>query len=84
MSEPARMIADASGVEWEVYDEATWSLGLALEWDYLPQSENPGLIFASRLDRKRVWPCPPQWKSLPDSELLEILNRARSILYRTS
>jgi hypothetical protein len=78
--EHARIIVDERGVEWEVYDEASWSIGLALEWDYLPQSENPGLIFVSRIDRKRVWPCPAGWKELTDAELAKLVSGARSII----
>jgi hypothetical protein len=76
----ARMVIDDRGTEWEVYDEATWSLQLALEWDFLPQTENPGLIFASRVGRRRLWPCPANWKTLEDAEVLELLNRAKAML----
>jgi hypothetical protein len=75
----ARLIVDDGGTEWEVYDEASWSIGLALEWDYLPQLENPGLVFVSRLDRRRVWPCPPNWRELDTTSLLTLLAQARSI-----
>jgi len=74
------MVVDDRGIEWEIYDEATWSLQLALEWDFLPQTENPGLIFASRAGRRRLWPCPPDWRTLNDLGLLELLNRAKTIL----
>lgn len=74
------MIVDDRGTEWEVYDEATWSIELALEWDFLPQTENPGLIFASRMGRKRLWPCPVNWQALSDAELLELLGRAKQIV----
>lgn len=70
---------DGRGIEWEVYDEASWSIGLALEWDYLPQLENPGLVFVSRADRRRLWPCPADWAALSDAQLLDVLERARSI-----
>jgi hypothetical protein len=76
----ARIIVDERGVEWEVYDEANWSIGLALEWDYLPQSENPGLIFVSAIDRKRVWPCPANWRDLSDANLAALVTGARSII----
>ena len=76
----ARMIVDDRGTEWEVYDEATWSIELALEWDFLPQTENPGLIFASTAGRRRVWPCPINWNALSDSELLDLLVKAKTIL----
>jgi hypothetical protein len=75
----ARLIVDGGGTEWEVYDEASWSISLALEWDYLPQLENPGLIFVSRLDRRRVWPSPPNWREMDAESLLRLLGQARSI-----
>ena len=73
------MIVDGGGTEWEVYDEATWSIGMALEWDFLPQVENPGLIFVSRLDRRRLWPCPPNWEKLDAGELVRLLDKAKSL-----
>jgi hypothetical protein len=76
--EQARLIIDAEGVEWEVYDESG-GMGLALDWDYMPQRENPGLIFNSRIDRRRLWPCPPNWRQLSDEELLELAGKARSM-----
>jgi hypothetical protein len=76
----ARVIVDDRGTEWEVYDESTWSIELALEWDFLPQTENPGLIFASRDGRKRVRPCPAAWKDLSDTVLLALLAAAKTIL----
>jgi hypothetical protein len=76
----ARVLIDAAGTEWEVYDESTWSMELALEWDFLPQTENPGLIFASRLGRRRLWPCPDDWRSMDDPQLLKLLGRAKNIL----
>ncbi|MDB4876909.1 MAG: hypothetical protein JWM41_3355 [Gemmatimonadetes bacterium] len=74
----ARVIVDERGTEWEVYDESTWSIELALEWDFLPQTENPGLIFASRDGRRRVWPCPVGWQKLSDAELLALLTAAKT------
>jgi hypothetical protein len=74
-----RFIVDADGIEWEVYDESTWTIELALDWEFLPQTESPGLIFSSRTDRRRMWPCPPAWRSLADRQLLEILGRAKSV-----
>jgi hypothetical protein len=79
-AEPARIVVDDVGIEWEVYDEAKWSIGLALEWDYLPQSENPGLVFVSHQDRRRVWPAPADWRNLTDAELTSIMKGARSII----
>ena len=76
----ARIIIDTEGVEWEVYDEAAWGMGMALDWDYLPQSSDPGLIFNSNADRRRLWPCPPAWRLLSDAELLSLAGRAKSIL----
>lgn len=72
-------MADGAGVEWEIYDESTATVALALDWDYMPQLENPGLIFASRLGLRRLWPCPPEWHALSDEELALLAGKARSI-----
>jgi hypothetical protein len=74
-----RLVIDDGGAVWEVYDEATWSLELAIDWEVLPQPASPGLIFSSSRDRRRLWPCPPSWKALSDQELLALLGQARSI-----
>jgi hypothetical protein len=74
-----RTIVDPRGVEWEVYDESQWSLELALEWDFLPQAENPGLIFAGRGGRRRLWPCPENWRGMSDDELIVLLEKAKLI-----
>jgi len=75
----ARTIVDERGTEWEVYDDGTWSIQLALDWDSLPQTSNPGLFFVSSVERRRLWPCPDTWKALGDSDLLGLLSRAKSI-----
>jgi hypothetical protein len=74
-----RIVVDDRGTEWEVYDESRWSMELALEWDFLPQTENPGLIFASRAGRRRLWPCPKAWEAMTDPELLELLIKSKVI-----
>jgi hypothetical protein len=75
----ARIVMDPRGVEWEVYDESQWDYRLALDWDYLPQTTNPGLIFTSKIDRRRVWPAPTNWQRLTDDELLGLCATARSV-----
>jgi hypothetical protein len=77
--DPARTVVDERGVEWEIYDESAWSIALALEWDYLPQIQNPGLIFVSRVDHRRLWPCPAGWFELEAPELARLIDQARSI-----
>ena len=74
-----RTIVDDHGLEWEVYDESTWSIALALDWDGLPQSTNPGLLFVSDIERRRLWPCPDAWKAMPDGDLLGLLARAKAM-----
>jgi hypothetical protein len=75
----ARILLDRDRVEWEVYDESQWDFRMALEWDALPQVENPGLIFSSRLDRRRVWPAPQNWQGMTDEQLLALCVNARSM-----
>ena len=75
----ARILVDPQGVEWEVYDELASSYGLAFDWDHQPQTSDPGLIFSSRVDRRRLWPCPSDWRTFSDERLLELMQRARSL-----
>jgi len=79
-AERARVLVDERGVEWEVYDESTWSIELALDSDMLPQSENPCLIFSSRLGRRLLCPCPPGWRTLDDRSLIDLLRRAPTVI----
>lgn len=74
-----RSIVDDHGVEWEVYDEGTWSIALALDWDMLPQTSNPGLLFVSDVERRRLWPCPDTWQKMGDADLLGLLTQAKAI-----
>jgi len=75
----ARTIVDAHGIEWEVYDESAWSIALALDWDVQPQTTDPGLLFSSQIERRRLWPCPDGWESLADTDLLGLLGRAKAV-----
>jgi len=75
----ARLLVDTDRIEWEVYDESQWDFRMALDWDVLPQTENPGLIFTSRIDRRRIWPAPPGWRAMSDDDLLALCTRARSM-----
>ncbi len=77
--EHGRLFVDAAGVEWEVYDESEWSVAWALDWDYPPQTENPGLLFDSALGRRRIFPCPADWQKLTDAQLESLLTVARSL-----
>jgi hypothetical protein len=77
--EHGRLFVDSAGVEWEVYDESQWTIAWALDWEYPPQADNPGLLFDSALGRRRIFPCPPDWRSLSDAELETLLRRARSL-----
>lgn len=78
--ELGRLFTDSAGVEWEVHDESQWSIAMALDWDYPPQLDDPGLIFNSALGRRRIWPCPGMWKSMSDAELESLCQRARSLV----
>jgi hypothetical protein len=74
-----RMLVDDGGTEWEVFDESEWSLSMAMEFDYLPQTENPGLVFVSRDDRRRLFPRPSGWNTLSKAELIRLLTQAKPI-----
>ena len=75
----SRLLVDSAGVEWEVYDETQWSIAWALDWEYPPQRDNPGLLFDSTLGKRRIFPCPANWQSLSDADLIALLARARSL-----
>ena len=77
--ENGRLLVDSGGVEWEVYDETQWTIRWAIDWEYPPQRENPGLLFDSSLGRRRVFPCPAEWQSLSDADLERLLSVARSL-----
>jgi len=72
-----RTLVDPSGTEWEVYDESEWSIALALDWSIQAQIENPGLIFVSTVDRRRLWPSPEGWQQMSDAELLGLLDSSK-------
>ena len=74
--EHGRFLVDSTGVEWDVYDESQWSIARAIDWEYPPQRENPGLLFDSVVGCRRVFPCPAEWKTLSDAELEALLSRA--------
>ena len=74
--EQGRIFVDSSGVEWEVYDESRWTVTWALEWEYPPQTECPGLLFNSTAGCLRLYPCPPDWNSLTDADLEALLPSA--------
>lgn len=77
--EQGRLIVDADGIEWEVYDESRWTVAWALDWEYPPQTTNPGLLFDSTLGRHRVFPCPAHWQTMSDAELKALLKTATSL-----
>jgi hypothetical protein len=77
--ESCRHLVDSSGVEWEVYDETQWTIAWAIDWEYPPQVDNPGLLFDSSLGRRRVFPCPDKWQAFSDAELEALLERASAL-----
>lgn len=75
-----RIIRDSSGLEWEVIDEsAPLSVSRALECDYMPQEKDPGLLFISSEGRRRVYPCPTDWRRMPDDALGALCAQARML-----
>ena len=74
-----RTFVDSQGVEWEVYDESDWGVRGLLDWDYLPQQGNPGLLFMSRADLRRLWPAPDGWQVMSDADLADQCVRALSV-----
>lgn len=79
MMSTTRMFVDPEGVEWEVFDESEWTVGLALAFDHPPQTQNPGLLFISSRDMRRLWPSPERWRGLEDDDLATLCSRAASL-----
>lgn len=75
-----RLFTDSHGIEWEVFDESDWSLGLALAFDHPLPADEPGLLFISVEGMRRLHPRPVQWRELPDSELEALCARANRLL----
>ncbi|GAC1650254.1 MAG: hypothetical protein NVS4B3_08750 [Gemmatimonadaceae bacterium] len=78
MTQGGRLLHDADGIEWEVYDEGVWNAALALI-DFPVQRENPGLLFISSRDMRRIHPRPTDWSALSDDELVALCARAASL-----
>lgn len=78
--EHVRLFTDSAGIEWEVYDESRWTVTWALDWEYPPQPESPGLLFNSAAGCLRLHPCPEHWASLNDAQLEALLPRATRLI----
>jgi hypothetical protein len=74
-----RSFRDSNGTEWDVFDERSSGAMRALECDYPMPERDPGLVFVSRVGRKRLWPCPADWHRMPDHELEHLCGRAASL-----
>ena len=74
------IFTDSSGIEWEVFDEGDWNAGVALAFDMPVARENPGLLFVSSRDMRRIWPRPEGWRELPDEDLARMCEGARSLV----
>ncbi|HUF27899.1 MAG TPA: hypothetical protein VMM18_13065 [Gemmatimonadaceae bacterium] len=75
----ARIFIDSTGTEWEVFDESEWNAGLALAFEHPVSAENPGLLFVSSVDLRRLWPRPAGWKESSDGQLEDLCGRAVSL-----
>lgn len=75
-----RIFTDSSGIEWEVFDEGEWNAGIALAFDLPLPSSNPGLLFVSSRDLRRLWPRPDGWRQLEDAALEQFCQRAASLV----
>lgn len=79
MTTGERIFVDSTGTEWEVFDEGEWNASLALAFDLPVPSANPGLLFVSSRDMRRLWPRPDGWRDVGDAELEAWCGRARSL-----
>lgn len=79
MTTRERIFIDSTGTEWEVFDESEWNASLALAFDMPLPSANPGLLFVSSRDLRRLWPRPDGWREVSDEELETWCARAASL-----
>ena len=79
MSTRERIFVDSRGIEWEVFDESEWNASLALAFDMPLPSANPGLLFVSSRDMRRLWPRPDGWREVGDAQLEAWCGGARSL-----
>ena len=79
MAQTDRVFRDSDGEEWEVYDEGVWNAALAMI-DFPGQKDNPGLLFISSRDMRRVHPRPEGWSELSDADLTALCRTAASLL----
>ena len=79
MTTRERIFVDSTGTEWEVFDEGEWNASLALAFDLPLPGANPGLLFVSSRDMRRLWPRPDGWRDVDDEELEEWCGRAVSL-----
>ena len=75
-----RIFKDVDGIEWEVFDEGEWNASLAIAFDLPLPSSNPGLLFVSSRDLRRLWPRPDGWRELEDAALEQCCQRAASLV----
>ena len=71
-----RVVVDARGVHWEIFREDEDALAAVLEWGHRPIAGHPTLIFTSSEGLRRFHPCPEDWHTLSDEQLLQMLDRA--------
>ncbi|GAC1514088.1 MAG: hypothetical protein NVS1B4_00930 [Gemmatimonadaceae bacterium] len=79
MARTGRIFRDSDGEEWEVYDEGVWNAALAMI-DFPVQTDNPGLLFISSHDMRRMRPRPEAWADLSDDDLTALCRGATSLL----
>ncbi|GAC1691341.1 MAG: hypothetical protein NVS9B3_09920 [Gemmatimonadaceae bacterium] len=79
MARTGRVFRDGDGEEWEVYDEGIWNAALAMI-DFPVHPDNPGLLFISSRDMRRVHPRPAGWDDLSDDDLAALCRSADSLL----
>ena len=81
-----REFTDRAGREWRAWDVAPDELSpRTKDEDYLAQLYHTGwIVFETRAgdDKRRLFPIPPGWAELPDSELGVLLDKAERVLQR--
>jgi hypothetical protein len=74
-----RIVVDASGTEWTVF-EVKRGTSPKDRMSYLPERFGDGwLCFESSLGKRRLTPIPARWREFGDDEMVRLLERATAV-----
>lgn len=72
-----RIMMDATGTEWTVFEVKRAAAGTRDRMSYLPEQFGDGwLCFESKLGKRRLTPIPVRWREFGDEEMMRLLTKA--------